>query len=79
MPRFTRVILIFHKTMQDQTTFDFIFLNGVFEHIGDPLFVLQQLSLKLKPKGKIFIDTPKQFWIYPITKILSKSINHSAA
>ena len=46
----------------------------MFEHLSDPVSVLQQLKSKLKPEGKIFIDTPKQFWIYPLTRILSKTI-----
>ena len=58
----------------DQRKFDVIFLNDVFEHVSDPLFVLNQLSGKLKLGGKIFIDTPKQFWIYPVTKLLSKTL-----
>lgn len=59
---------------QDQTKFDIIFLNDVFEHVSDPTAVLQQLSGKLKPDGKIFIDTPKQFMIYPVSKAVSKSL-----
>ncbi len=58
----------------DDRKFDYIFLNDVFEHVSDPLFVLKQLSGKLKSGGKLFIDTPKQFWIYPITKLISKSL-----
>jgi 2-polyprenyl-3-methyl-5-hydroxy-6-metoxy-1,4-benzoquinol methylase len=56
----------------DRTRFDYIFLNDVFEHVLDPVSVLKQLAGKLEDTGKIFIDTPKQFWIYPITKLLSK-------
>jgi len=58
----------------DKTKFDVIFLNDVFEHVSDPLFVLKQLTGKLKEQGLIFIDTPKQFWIYPITRLLSKRL-----
>lgn len=58
----------------DETKFDFIFLNDVFEHVSDPLAVLRQLAGKLKPDGRIFIDTPKQFWIYPIAKMMSGSL-----
>lgn len=58
----------------DPTKFDFIFLNDVFEHVSDPLAVLDQLAAKLKPSGRIFIDTPKQFWIYPVAKMISKSL-----
>jgi len=58
----------------DDKEFDVIFLNDVFEHVSDPLFVLNQLSGKLKNGGKLFVDTPKQFWIYPITKVISRSI-----
>jgi len=55
--------------------FDVIFLNDVFEHVSDPLFVLKQLSEKLKSHGRIFVDTPKQFWIYPVTRLLSKFLH----
>lgn len=58
----------------DETKFDFIFLNDVFEHLSDPSQILQLLAKKLKENGKIFIDTPRQFWIYPVTKIFSKNI-----
>jgi 2-polyprenyl-3-methyl-5-hydroxy-6-metoxy-1,4-benzoquinol methylase len=66
--------IIFDDFSEDETKFDFIFLNDVFEHVSDPLFVLKQLADKLKDEGKIFIDTPKQFWIYPLTKLFSKSL-----
>lgn len=58
----------------DLKKFDFIFLNDVFEHVSNPSFVLNQIANKLKTDGKIFIDTPKQFWIYPLTKLISKSL-----
>ena len=64
----------FDSFVTDQTKFDVIFLNDVFEHVSDPLFVLRQCAGKLKPQGKIFIDTPKQFWIYPVTKLFSKTL-----
>lgn len=59
----------------DTTTFDAIFLNDVFEHVSDPVFVLRQLAGKLKPGGRIFIDTPRQFWIYPVTRRLAPSLH----
>jgi len=64
----------FRKFDSDETKFDFIFLNDVFEHVSDPLTVLDQLAGKLKPSGRIFIDTPKQFWIYPMAKMVSGSL-----
>jgi len=64
----------FNDFNNDDRKFDYIFLNDVFEHVSDPLFVLKQLSAKLKSDGKLFIDTPKQFWIYPITKLISKPL-----
>lgn len=64
----------FKKFDQDDKKFDFIFLNDVFEHVSDPFSVLKQLSGKLKDGGKLFIDTPKQFWIYPFTKFISSSL-----
>lgn len=55
--------------------FDFIFMNDVFEHLTFPLETLELLREKLKPNGKIFIDTPCTFWLYPITKFFSKHIH----
>ena len=55
--------------------FDFIFMNDVFEHLTFPLETLELLKTKLKPNGKIFIDTPCTFWLYPITKIFSKRLH----
>jgi len=66
--------ILFKDFANDQRKFDLIFLNDVFEHVSDPLFVLKQLLGKLKNHGKIFIDTPKQFWIYPVTKLLSNTL-----
>ena len=54
--------------------FDFIFMNDVFEHLTFPLETLELLKNKLKPNGKIFIDTPCTFWLYPVTKLFSKRI-----
>ena len=64
----------FGEFADDRRTFDVIFLNDVFEHVSDPVLVLKQLSGKLKRHGRIFIDTPKQFWIYPVTRLLSKAL-----
>jgi ubiquinone/menaquinone biosynthesis C-methylase UbiE len=66
--------ILFKDFDNDDTKFDFIFLNDVFEHINEPIFVLNQLSKKLKDGGKICVDTPKQFWIYPVSKLISKSL-----
>ena len=68
--RCMNVQLPFSNFDQDKVKFDYIFLNDVFEHVSDPLLVLGQL----KSGGKIFIDTPKQFWLYPITSFLSKTL-----
>lgn len=66
--------ILFKEFDRVQKKFDFIFMNDVFEHLSDPLKVLKQLAGKLKPDGKIFVDTPKQFWLYPATKLISKQI-----
>jgi len=55
--------------------FDIIFMNDVFEHVTDPVGVLNTLGSKLKAGGKIFIDTPCSFWLYPLTKFFSKKIH----
>jgi len=55
--------------------YDYIFMNDVFEHVSDPLEVLKTLHSKLNHGGNIFIDTPCQFWLYPLTKVFSKKIH----
>ena len=64
----------FKDYADDKMKYDVIFLNDVFEHVSDPLLVLKQLSGKLKKNGRILIDTPKQFWIYPVTKLFSRTL-----
>jgi len=65
----------FDDFMSDATRFDVIFMNDVFEHVSDPLGVLKTLRSKLVDiNSRIFIDTPSQFWIYPITKVLNKKL-----
>jgi len=55
--------------------FDVIFMNDVFEHVSDPVDVIMTLRSKLKDGGRIFIDTPCHFWLYPLTKAFSKRIH----
>ncbi len=64
----------YEKFPKDKTKFDIIFLNDVYEHVEDPVNLLTVLRTKLKPAGIIFIDTPRQFWIYPFFKYLFKPI-----
>ena len=59
----------FRQFADDRQTFDAIFLNDVFEHVSDPVVVLQQLAAKLKPGGRMFIDTPKQFWLFGSSRL----------
>lgn len=66
--------ILFNKFAEDNTKFDVIFLNDVFEHVSDPVKVLTQLAGKLKESGRIFIDTPRQFWVYPFTKWFAKNL-----
>ncbi len=65
----------FRRFSDDCQRFDVIFLNDVFEHLSHPTFVLGQLATKLKEGGRIFIDTPKQFWIYAVTRALSGALH----
>ena len=60
--------------LKDETKFDYIFLNDVFEHVNDPLLILETLSKKLSKEGKLFIDTPRQFWLYPVLKFIYKPL-----
>lgn len=65
----------FRSFADNAQTFDAIFMNDVFEHVSDPIGVLKQLATKLKPGGRIFVDTPMQFWLYPISKLLSGKLH----
>lgn len=65
----------FEAFERDDTRFDVIFMNDVYEHVSDPIETLKLLRSKLKPNGRIFIDTPCQFWLYPATKMFSKGIH----
>lgn len=62
----------FRDFPKDPTKFDVIFMNDVYEHVSDPAGVLKLLQGKLKPGGVIFVDTPKQFWLYPVSKALAE-------
>jgi ubiquinone/menaquinone biosynthesis C-methylase UbiE len=66
--------IFFRDFASDTAKFDFIFMNDVFEHVSDPVGVLRQLSEKLLPGGVIFVDTPIQFWIYPLTRAFHKQL-----
>jgi len=72
--RDSNIQIPFRSFAVDATRFDFIFLNDVFEHVTNPGRVLKQLAGKLKLGGKMFIDTPKQFWIYPFANSVSKRL-----
>ena len=60
---------------EDPTRYDVIFLNDVLEHVTDPINVLRQLKGKLRTNGVMFVDTPKQFWIYPFTRCVSDTVH----
>jgi 2-polyprenyl-3-methyl-5-hydroxy-6-metoxy-1,4-benzoquinol methylase len=64
----------FRLFADDPTQYDAIFLNDVLEHVSDPSDVLRQLKGKLNTNGVIFVDTPKQFWLYPVIRFLSKTL-----
>jgi 2-polyprenyl-3-methyl-5-hydroxy-6-metoxy-1,4-benzoquinol methylase len=66
--------IAFRSFGTDPTTFDVIFLNDVLEHLSKPIDALRQLKGKLTRNGVIFVDTPKQFWLYPFTRYLSKTM-----
>lgn len=67
--------ILFSDFDNNSMKFDAIFMNDVFEHVTFPLETLKILRSKLKNNGFIFIDTPCQFWLYPVTKLLSKDIH----
>lgn len=66
----------FDDFMKDDNKFDMIFMNDVFEHVSNPLEVLKTLRGKLTDReSRIFIDTPCQFWIYPVTRLINKELH----
>lgn len=68
--------ILYHDFLEDDTRFSFIFMNDVFEHVRDPLGLLRVLRGKLADtNSRVFIDTPCQFWIYPVTKLVSKKLH----
>ena len=65
----------FSEFENNKIKFDFIFLNDVLEHLSDPSDVLKFLKNKLKDNNsKIFIDTPKKFWLYEFSSVFSKKL-----
>ncbi|HEX6372049.1 MAG TPA: class I SAM-dependent methyltransferase [Longimicrobium sp.] len=67
-------VLPFDAFPRDSTRFDAIFLNDVYEHVDSPQEVLRVLAPKLKPRGLIFIDTPRTFWLYPLLRTASPAL-----
>ncbi len=67
----------FKDFASDSTMFDVIFLNDVFEHLHDPVGTLHLLAGKLNDGGRMFIDTPRQFWIYPLSRLLARKLHLS--
>jgi len=65
----------FAEFQSDDTRFDRIFMNDVFEHLSDPVTVLRDLTAKLRPGGSIFVDTPRHFWLYPLTRQLLQGLH----
>jgi len=66
--------ILFKDFNSDQTKFDIIFMNDVYEHLSEPIKVLSALREKLKPGGRIFIDTPRKFWLYSSLKKIAPSL-----
>jgi 2-polyprenyl-3-methyl-5-hydroxy-6-metoxy-1,4-benzoquinol methylase len=65
----------FSEFRQNEVKFELIFLNDVLEHVADPVEVLRLLTSKLVSNGKIFVDTPKSFWLYPATRVLNSVLH----
>jgi|KBSMisStandDraft_5_1062788.scaffolds.fasta_scaffold93306_2 2-polyprenyl-3-methyl-5-hydroxy-6-metoxy-1,4-benzoquinol methylase len=64
----------FERFEADATRFDIIFMNDVFEHVEHPEATLLMLAGKLKPGGRLFVDTPKTFWLFPVLRVLCPPI-----
>jgi len=56
--------------------FDIIILNNIWEHVPDPLNLLQSISRILKPNGQLIISTPSRYrFINLIKACLGKEIS----
>ena len=59
------------KLNQDQT----LEINGILSPLNFLCYLFLENDNKLKDKdSKIFIDTPKKFWLYEFSSIFSKKI-----
>ncbi len=50
--------------------FDIVVCNDLWEHVPDPLFLLQKISMILKPNGYLIISTPSRYRFENILNIL---------
>ena len=67
-------VIPFQVFEDDGTTFDAIFLNDVYEHVSNPEAVLRLMTSKLAPGGRIFIDTPRIFWLYDFLRVAAPPV-----
>lgn len=56
--------------------FDIIILNNIWEHVPDPLSLLQSINRILKPNGQLIISTPSRYRFINLLKAcLGKEIS----
>jgi 2-polyprenyl-3-methyl-5-hydroxy-6-metoxy-1,4-benzoquinol methylase len=51
-------IELFSSSLYEQNFFDYVTLHQVIEHSNDPIAMLKEIALVLKPQGKVILTTP---------------------
>jgi 2-polyprenyl-3-methyl-5-hydroxy-6-metoxy-1,4-benzoquinol methylase len=65
----------FAEFAADARRFDYVFLNDVCEHVSDPVALLRDLAGRLKPGGRILVNTPKTVWIFAVLRVLAPALH----
>jgi 2-polyprenyl-3-methyl-5-hydroxy-6-metoxy-1,4-benzoquinol methylase len=50
--------------------FDVVVCNNLWEHVPDPLFLLNKIKRILKPGGHLIVSTPSRYRVYNLVRVL---------
>lgn len=59
-----------YKCPYSNEYFDMVVCNNLWEHVPDPLLLLNQMSAVLKPGGSLIVSTPSRYRLNNLVKIL---------
>jgi 2-polyprenyl-3-methyl-5-hydroxy-6-metoxy-1,4-benzoquinol methylase len=59
-----------HKPPYPPNHFDIIVCNNIWEHIADPILILQGLLAVMKPSAYLIISTPSRYRLYNLLRVL---------